>query len=227
MRNIFLWTGGYRTTAQILLAHEEGITIDAIVLIMPMFSANVPGYLPPHVRFIEEAAERFRGMGYPVFIENSDYTYLDFFDRILTDGEGIGLRHGFMCRGECNTGFCPVKFTWSFFESLCQNDMIYYSVFDESLNRYYPASFRTLYKYYGLTEEKMRDLCVEYQMYSQIYELYNRNTCWFCPKNGWGELSILGEIEPKLYNHLSYLENATDTYIKTFSSKGEKLSSIV
>lgn len=58
---------------------------------------------------------------------------------------------------------------------------------------------------YGYTEQMARELCERYDLLSPIYEIYNRNGCWFCPNTRMRDLLRLKQNHPDLWGELKQL----------------------
>lgn len=54
----------------------------------------------------------------------------------------------------------------------------------------------------GITEEQAKQICKENNLLSPIYQYFDRDGCWFCPKQSNKSLKIIWEKFPRYWNKL-------------------------
>ncbi len=232
----YCWSGGKDSTAQIILAHEQGEPIDYIVFSEVMYDKrrNISGEDPDHIKFVYDVAKPlFESWGYDVRILRSSMDYLDVFYHKVTKGPGKGKTHGFPLNGLCAVKRdCKLPAMDDFFDSL-EDD--YYKVIgiaiDEPvrLNKLHKDPIKmSLLEKYGYTEQMAYKLCEKYGLLSPIYGLnggtQRRGGCWFCPNAKCCEHKKLREEHPELWQEFISLENIPDLHYpkwNCYKAKGE------
>lgn len=54
----------------------------------------------------------------------------------------------------------------------------------------------------GITEEQAKQICKEHNLLSPIYQYFDRDGCWFCPKQSNKSLKVIYEKFPRYWNKL-------------------------
>ena len=54
----------------------------------------------------------------------------------------------------------------------------------------------------GITEEQAKQICKEHNLLSPIYQYFDRDGCWFCPKQSNKSLRVIYEKFPRYWNKL-------------------------
>ena len=108
-------------------------------------------------------------------------------------------------------GYCKVKPISEYWKSFGEDVTQYVGIaIDEPkrlvrLNNTNQVSLLAKYRY---TEEMAKELCVEYDLLSPIYNLITRNGCWFCfnnPDKAWLDLLV---NYPELFKKLEHLDKS-------------------
>lgn len=214
MKYIASFSGGKDSTAQIILAHENGEPLDLIIFSEVMFDSETSGELPEHIDFIKnKCIPLFQSWGYETKILHSDKTYMDIFLREPTRGKrfGTGLITGFPMSGLCQINRSVKVLPITKFLKNYDDDFIQYIGIakDEPkrLEKLENTNRTSLLAKYGYTEQMAYDLCEKYGLLSPIYRYSKRGGCWFCPNATKGELRHLRRNHKDLWNKLLELEN--------------------
>lgn len=206
-------SGGKDSVATLILAHEHKEPLDEVVYCEVMFDKETSGEHPEHKNFILSKLKPFveNILQIPFVHLKSAKTYVDVFTHISTRGKTVGKPYGFayprMCAINRDCKIPPIRKYWKE-----QNGDIQQYVglaFDEQerLMRMRGTNLISLMNKYGVTEKDAAKLCVEYDLYSPVYNFTNRNGCWFCPNckdNEWSNLIFKHE---SMFDKLIELEN--------------------
>ena len=235
MLHVASWSGGKDSTANIILAHENGEPLDVILFSEVMFSRqeNISGEDPDHIRFIYNVAKPlFESWGYKVEIVRADVDYLDVFYHKVSRGDGKGKTYGFVLNGLCAVKRdCKLPPINDYLESLGDEEI--YSYVGIAVDE--PTRLESLHKdshaislleKYNYTEKMAYDLCEKYGLLSPNYfSLGNkRGGCWFCPNAKCREHKKLRAENPELWYRFIALENEPNLWYGKFNCykpKGE------
>ena len=212
MKYIASWSGGKDSTAQIIIAHENGEPIDLIIFSEVMFDKNISGELPEHIEFIKnKCIPLFESWGYEVKILHSKLTYMDLFMREPARGKRFrsGLITGFPMAGKCQVNrsvkVLPIKEFLKNFEGEYTQYIGIAKDEPKRLARLDENKISLLAKY-EYTEQMAFDLCKEYNLLSPVYDFAKRGGCWFCPNARNDELRHLRNNHKDLWDKLLELE---------------------
>ena len=78
---------------------------------------------------------------------------------------------------------------------------------------------------FGFTEQMAYDLCKEYGLLSPIYNFSRRGGCWFCPNQGYAELTHIKMEYPELWEELRKL-NAEENVVSHGCKYGKTLEEV-
>lgn len=192
MKYVLNWSGGKDSTASIILAHENNIKIDYIILSEVMFDKNISGELPEHIQFIKKCIPIFNKWGFIVKILHSDKNYLDIFYHCVKRGKyaNTGMRSGFPMAGKCQiNSICKIKPINKFLKELNDDYIQYIGIACDEPKRLKRLGDNkiSLLAQYDFTEKMAFDLCKKYNLLSPIYD--------FAPRGGAvGSAQMLGIV---------------------------------
>ena len=239
MKYIASCSFGKDSIATVILAHLHNEPLDLIVFSEVMFDENISGEHPLHIDFIyNKAIPIFESWGYEVKVLRSNKTYLDCFFNICGERakpERIGKYRGFPIAFKCKINSdCKVGPIKKFFKGL---DCIQYVGIaadePERLKRLENTNKISLLTKYNYTEQRAFELCQEYDLISPVYQLSNRQGCWFCPNARERECVWLKENKPHYWERLrelsqtpnlvTYKFNRTETFEELDKRLEEKI----
>ena len=209
--NVVSWSGGKDSTATIILAHEHGIPIDAIVMSVVWFDKEngISGEYPEHLEWSENVAKPvFESWGYPTYIVSCDMDYVKNFHRIISKGERKGQMRAFPLGGRCvinrDCKMPPIK---AFLKTLDDDTVQFVGIAADEPERLkrMTGNKRSLLAEYGYTEADAKRLCEQYGMLSPSYSMSARGGCWFCPNQKISGFAYLKQNHPQLWEQLERL----------------------
>lgn len=237
MKTYLSWSGGKDSTASIILAHENNIHIDGIIMSEVMFdhSRNISGEEPLHITWIYDVAIPIieKEFGYKVTIVKSKKDYVEEFYTPLSHSripERNGKLRGFPLGGKCviNRDLKLQPLT-NFFKNIPNCEHILGIAADESIRlQRLKDNQRSLLAEYNINEDDTYDICKKYNLLSPIYSTSTRGGCWFCPNKSLGYLAKIKKNYPLLWTSLKELSKAENKcsnfflYSKTFDEVDEK-----
>lgn len=105
MKRYISWSGGKDSTASVIIAHEQNISIDLIIISLPYFDKEKRIYAdyPEHINFIfNKAIPLFKSWGYQVRVVSSDKDYKYwFFKQRIKDDSNYNKYYGWLLAGMC------------------------------------------------------------------------------------------------------------------------------
>jgi 3'-phosphoadenosine 5'-phosphosulfate sulfotransferase (PAPS reductase)/FAD synthetase len=237
LNSILCWSGGKDSTASIILAHENGIHIDKIIMSEVMFSHkdNISGEDTEHIEWVRNVAiPKITEWGYDVEILRDKKDYLSLFNAVITrskepsrNGKLVGFPIGGRCFMNSRGKMRPIH---QFKKANCNKNTIEYVgiAIDEPERldnmRSRNVNAISLLEKYNYTEKMANDLCAENNLLSPIYarKVHRRQGCWFCPNRSIKQFAELYINEPEKWQLLVSLLK-TDN----LSSKGFKYGKTV
>ena len=233
--NVFSLSFGKDSMATLILAAEQGISIDRVIYCDIQFNDEISGEHPIMAEWIPTAEKRLKELfGVTVDHAYCGYTFCDEFYRQKKKGNWIGELRGFplVQSAWCNDmkRVAIRKYYKQFNEPIVEVLGIAYdepkrwerALLRKTLSRI-PRSLLVEQK---LTEQNAFEICKKYDLLSPMYtsgdEIY-RGGCWFCPKQCLADLYSLWKNYPELYGKL--LEMEPDSPV-TFKPNGVTLESL-
>ena len=210
--NVAFCSGGKDSVATVIVAKQRGQPLDAVVFCEVMFDKDTSGEHPLHRDFVFEKLKPFveQEIGVPFIVLHSDKTYVDFFRHIITKGAGKGMMHGFPIPGMCSINRdCKLKPIRDFLKTHGKDiERQYVGIATDEpirLERLTGNKVSLLAKY-GITEKQAKEICEKAGLLSPIYEISQRNGCWFCMNCRESEWVYLLKNHPELFDRLVELE---------------------
>lgn len=218
---------GKDSLATVLLAYEMGEPLDAIVFseVMYSHSRKISGEIPEHIEWVySHAIPKLEELGLKVTVVRDEQDYFSLFHHVRQAGKYIGKKNGFPMSAKCEIQkVCklrPIDRWCRQFKK--EYDIVSYIgiATDEEarLTRLDGVKKVSLLAKYGYTEQMAMELCQKYDLVSPIYELNQRNGCWFC-MNGpishyvslrakypylWRELKLLDRVEGRVTDKFKF-----------------------
>ena len=197
---------------------------------------EISGEPPEHIDFIRSKAKPlFEIWGYEVEIVRAEKDYLDLFYHVTQKSkipERNGKYSGWLIGGKCSANrdlkIAPVR---NYFKKLDLTGTDYTQyigiALDEPkrLKRLKGSNRISLLARFGFTEQMAYDLCKEYGLLSPIYNFSRRGGCWFCPNQGYAELTHIKMEYPELWEELRKL-NAEENVVSHGCKYGKTLEEV-
>jgi len=196
MYNVVCWSGGKDSTASIILAHENNIRIDLILMSEVMFDnrKGISGENPLHMDFVyNKAIPLFESWGYKVAVLRSESDFLEQFYHIIENPtkhvEHKGMHYGFPVAGLCSIKRelkeKPIK---KYLKELSKSEEILEYVGICSDEYYRLRSMKrsgnkvSILEQFHYKKDMTGPLCEKYNLLSPTYSMgVSRGGCWFCP----------------------------------------------
>ena len=226
--NILMYSGGKDSTATVILCYLNKIPIDLILMCEVMFDENTSAENPEHIKFVKEVAfPLFESWGYKTKIIRDKKTFVDMFYRVKIRGKNVGTIYGFPIPNRCFANvYLKVRpidqylkgKEYTSFEGIA---------YDEPkrlvrMKKMRPQAISIL-EQYKYTANMCYHLCNEYGLLSPIYQIGNRNGCFFCPNMNMNDMRILRKNHNELWLELLKLEEAPNKIYDSFGY-GKKYS---
>ena len=231
MKNVLFCSGGKDSVASLIIAKAHGEPLDAAVFVEVMFDEKTSGEHPLHIGFVMDKLKPYveEEIGVPFIIIRAKKTYTDCFELIVTRGKGEGKKRGFPIPGMCVINReCKMRAINEFRKkNNIQTEYVGIAKDEpERLARLEGKNKVSLLAKYGFTEAMARELCIEYNLLSPIYNLCKRNGCWFCMNCNDREWMWLIKNRPDLFNKLVELEKKTPNRYRRCLTRTESPSEL-
>ena len=233
------WSGGKDSTATIILAHEHGIPIDAIVMSVVWFDKEkgISGEYPEHLEWsVNVAKPMFESWGYPTYIVSADSDYIENFHKVIGRGERKGKIRAFPLGGRCAINRdCKVPPVKDFVKSLGDDVVQFIGIAADESERLkrMTGNKRSLLAEFGYTETDAKALCEHYGLLSPSYSMSARGGCWFCPNQKISGFAYLKQNHPQLWEQLEILSKEPNKvsegfrYGSTFAEMAEEVEKYI
>lgn len=216
--NIICWSGGKDSTATVILAYENGIHIDKIIMSEVMFdkAKGISNEDDEHIKFVRKIAiPFFKAWGYDVEILHDDEDYLSLFHKEKAKGGKYGFPLGGMCY---LNNYCKIRPIKRYLKEY-KNAIQYCGIAIDELSRLRNMKKRkgnkiSLLEQFRYTEQMAYDLCKSYSLLSPIY-LNDRNMrsgCWNCPNQSYESFARLKMKYPEKWQALKELSKTPGLY---------------
>lgn len=209
------WSGGKDSTASVILAHENNVPIDLIVISLPYFDKAKGIYAdhPLHIDFIfNKAIPTFESWGYKVKIVSSDKDYKYWFFKKrgnkCKNKEYNGKFYGWLLGGMCKMNgekVKPIKDLERSLDGKGWQSIVGIGIEEtERLERVHKRGNQiSLLEQYGYTCKMAKDLCKKYGLLSPLYDMGGmRQGCFFCPNAHIEEFAKLAKNYLELWREL-------------------------
>lgn len=235
MGNIISWSGGKDSTATIILAHELGIPIDAVVIALLYFDKERGIYAadPDHIEWLMEfAVPKIRSWGYNINIYKARHDYMYYFNGVVRKSKNKtknGKKRGFLIGGMCKLT-AEKQSTIKRIDRDHKGDTHIVGICSDEpgrIERMIRRGQRSILSENGFTQEDARRICEEYGLLSPIYRKHGRDGCWFCPNASIKHYARLKTERPDLYGELEKMSKDKNLasygfkYGKTFQEVDE------
>ncbi len=228
--SVLAWSGGQDSTASLILAHENGIHIDLVLMTRMWFDKKrgIPAESPEHIEWVENVAKpMIESWGYPVEFVSSDKDYMYWFYKVRTaknqPQENIGKYYGFLFGGSCKMNgekTEPMKKRLKELRKQYNITEICGICFNETdrLKRLHKRKDQvSLLEKYEYTHFQAGILCKKYGLLSPDYKMKRRGgNCWFCPNAGIQEFAYLKQNHPEYWAELKKFSLEENTVAKGF-----------
>lgn len=235
--NIFSLSFGKDSMATLILAAEQGISIDRVMYCDIRFNDEISGEHPIMAEWIPTAEKRLKELfGITVDHAYSGVSFYEQFYKVKQKGNRVGDRYGFpyvigaWCNDRLKLGAI------SKYQAQFGNNEVTYFVgiaYDEPIRwermekkQTEKCKYRSLLVEQKLTEQDAFEICKKYDLLSPMYTSEDgifRGGCWFCPKQCLADLYSLWKAYPDLWQRLCDME--PDSH-NTFKPNGVTLASL-
>lgn len=213
MRYLASCSFGKDSVATVITAMLNNEPLHELVYCEVMFDDNgTSAEIPEHAAFIHDVAiPEFRGWGIKTNIIRSDKNFLERFNHTIGgDGPHRGKCWAWPLCGRCyvqrDLKVRPIQ-RW---KRTLGDDVIQYIGIEadeqERLLRLDGVKHISLLQKYGVTRDKVFDLCTSYGLLSPTYAFTDRGGCFFCPNAKEEELKHLYQHHPDLWLSLMLLQ---------------------
>lgn len=214
MKHILSCSGGKDSVATLLLAKQNGEPLDEVVYCEVMFDKETSGEIPEHRDFVYHQLKPFveNKIGVPFTILQSQKTYVDYFKHIITRGEHKGLTAGFPIPGMCAINRdCKIPPIQDYWKRKGEDVVQYVGIAidePERLVRLGGTNKISLMQKYNVEESMAFQICRKENMLSPIYNISDRNGCWFCMNCSDAEWAHMIFNHEDVFDKLIQLEEA-------------------
>lgn len=217
--NIFNLSFGKDSMATLLLAIEQGISIDRVMYCDIRFSDEISGEHPLMAEWIPEA-ERILKEKFGITVEHAfSTTYVNQFFTEKRRGNHIGSIYGFphVIGAWCNDRL-KLKAISKYLKQFANIRVTQFIgiAYDEPVRwermlkkETDMRKYRSLLVENRLTEQDAFRICERYGLLSHMYNTNDeifRGGCWFCPKQCYSDIYNLWKNYPELYTKLLQIE---------------------
>lgn len=223
MKHIVSFSGGKDSTAMLLMMIEKGFKIDRIINIDTTYE------FPEMYRHIEKVKDYIKEYGLKIETVKIDFDYW-FYKHIKTKGKNKGKK-GYSWPDFRNR-WCTALKRDAFIRTVCSNETFnprkrgmgkkdkniveyHWISFDEKESRINKNKDGRNIKHPLIEWEMVGKDCIEY-CYSKgfdwegLYEKFNRVSCWCCPLQRLGELKIIYNEYPELWEWIFWLDSRSE-----------------
>ena len=179
---------------QVIKQNPQKYPLDEIVFCDVRFSKDLSGNFEPMRAFIEGTIDRVRkDFGVPVTVVGSDIPFIDYFYSVKQKGKAAGSIYGFpyTLGAWCNDRL-KMKPLDAYFKSKGEHIRYIGIAYDEPqrIKRLEENEIAPLYEE-GIKESEAMEMCAKTEYRSPIYDFFDRDGCWFCPKQCLHSLRII------------------------------------
>lgn len=230
--NVFSLSFGKDSMATLILAAEQGISIDRVMYCDIRFDAEISGEHPVMAEWIPTAEKRLKELfGVTVDHAYSGVTFCQQFFKEKEKGNHVGDIYGYpyVIDAWCNDRL-KLRAVSAYLSRLGNVTQFLGIAYDEPM-RWVKAQkrqtnkriYRSLLVEQKLTEQDAMNLCRKYELLSPMYEVDGifRGGCWFCPKQCLADLHSLWKNYPKLWRELEVLEPFSNNTFKPRTTLAE------
>ena len=219
MINVFNLSFGKDSMATLILAAEQGISIDRVMYCDIKFSPDMSGEHPLMAERMPIAEARLKELfGVTVDHTYSGISFIEQFYKVKQTGNHIGDRYGFpySIGAWCNDRL-KLKAISKYLEQFDNAPVTeFIGIAYDELRRWERLKvketpshkYRSLLVEQHITEKQAFKICQKYNLLSPVYQLDDifRGGCWFCPKQCLADLYSLWKNYPELYEKLLRME---------------------
>jgi len=189
----------------IIKKYPEKYPLDEIVICKIKATNEISGFFPQQEQFVEEIIPRLeKEFSVPVTVIENDKTFEDYFYSIKQSGKNKGQIYGFpyTLGAWCNDRL-KMRPIDAYFKRQGKHFRYIGIAYDEP-HRYARLEENEIAPLYEekIIEAEARQICIEQNMLSPIYDYFDRDGCWFCPKQPLASLRIIYDHFPKLWEQL-------------------------
>lgn len=220
MKHIVMCSFGKDSMAMLYKMKENNIPIDEIVYVRIMFDKDTPAEIPEHEEWINNYAipKVKEDFGLDVKIVQSEFTYLDLFNKEITRGSRQGQNRGFplLFGSWCHRDLkiTPAK---KYLKNLKEDYVQYLGIASDETKRIgweIKQGNKLPLVDLGITEQQAFEICRKHNVLSPAYEKFNRLGCWFCHKQGNRALQKVITSYPELWSKICELDNKSKIKFK-------------
>lgn len=214
---------GKDSLAQILIGKKYGEPIDEAIYSEVMFTDEISAEFPEHRDFIYKVAipKLKKEYGVDTVVLRAKRTMWDDFHTVRVRGANKGKLRGFPIPGLCNINRdCKIPPIRAYLADQEEDIMQYVGIAADEpkrLARLNTTNQVSLLAKYGITEAMAKDICKEAGLLSPIYEVTDRNGCFFCPNASEKEVRYLYEHHKNLWIMLHQLQETPNTSRRCFT----------
>lgn len=195
---------------QVIKANPQKYPLDEIVFCDVRFSNDLSGNFEPMKKFIDGCIDRLRQeFGVPVTVIGNELSFKDYFYTVKQKGKAAGSIYGFpyTLGAWCNDRL-KMKPLDSYFKSKGEHIRYIGIAYDEPqrFERLEANEVAPLYEE-KIVEAEAMAMCISTGYRSPIYDFFDRNGCWFCPKQSLYSLRVIYDHFKEYWEILLTLQN--------------------
>ena len=210
---------GKDSLAMLAMIKENGMPLDSVVYVEPMFDENTSAEYPEMVDFISKAEERLLDM-YGVKVDHirSDKTFCEVFHQVKVKGKHVGTIYGFPMTSWawCNDRLKQRAFR-QYFNAAGEHVRYIGLAADETRRlKRLADNARAPLAELGITESQAMSICRERGLLSPLYDNdgITRIGCWFCPKQNIKSLAWIKRMHPELWAKMLEMQDESPVLFK-------------
>lgn len=227
MKTYIMCSGGKDSMATCILAYENKIPIDGVVISEFYFDneRKIPAEHPIQYEWKHKVAiPKLKEMGFNVIVVSppSDIDYIQLFHRKTKYSKVVdrnGRPKGFPIAKTCwAKSYCkqiPLD-KWCRKQGKFQKIIGFAYDEKERIERLKRNGWRSLLYEYKITEKDAYDLSKSYGLLSPIYQYQFRDGCWFCPNSSIKQFAKLQREYPHLWEELRKLSTTPNLICPKF-----------
>lgn len=218
MKYIASLSFGKDSLAMLIKIKELGLPLDDVIYCDIRFDENISGETPKMAEFIPKA-EKILLDRYGIKVTHlKGITFKEQFYKEKERGNHIGDNYGFpfVKSAWCNSTLKmqPIN---SYFNNINEPYKCYVGIAYDEPKRYErldkEKNIAPLYDL-KITEKEAMQICKENGLLSPVYEDSFRGGCWFCVKQSIGQIEMLYNNYPDLFNKLLEMEKDSHNTFK-------------
>ena len=205
----------------VIKAHPEKYPLDEIVICKIKATKTMSGCFPIQQAFIDRIIPILQNeFNVPVTVIEDEMSFEEIFYTEKKSGKRVGNIYGFpyTIGAWCNDRL-KMRPMDKYFKKQ-GNHIRYIGIAYDEPNRYARLEDNEVAPLYEekIIEAEAKEICINNNLLSPIYEFFDRDGCWFCPKQSLYSLRIIYDHFPNLWEQLKIWQKDSPTTFNSHSS---------